>query len=133
MTDWQSPFAVLLTQAEGMSVIHETVFEDRFGYVEQLKAMGAVIEVYDTCLGGSPCRFAATAARHSAVIRGPTRLQGARLRMPDLRAGFTVLIAAIAAEGESVLLDVDHIDRGYEQIDESLRQLGASIERIDGN
>lgn len=133
MTDWQSPFAVLLTQAEGMSVIHETVFEDRFGYVEQLKAMGAVIEVYDTCLGGSPCRFAATAARHSAVIRGPTRLQGARLGVPDLRAGFTVLIAAIAAEGESVLLDVDHIDRGYEQIDESLRQLGASIERIDGN
>ncbi len=131
MTDWQSPCAVLLTQAEGMSVIHETVFEDRFGYVEQLKAMGAVIEVYDTCLGGSPCRFATKGARHSAVIRGPTRLIATELDVPDLRAGFTSLIAAIAAEGRSVLLDVEHIDRGYERIDTSFQELGASIERVE--
>lgn len=129
MTDWQPPFALLLTQAEGMSVVHETVFEDRFGYVDQLRQMGAVIEVYDACLGGSACRFAARGCRHSAVIRGPTPLRAARLQVPDLRAGITELIAAMAAEGESVLLGVEHIDRGYERIDESFRQLGARIER----
>ena len=93
--------------------------------------MGAVIEVYDTCLGGSPCRFATKGARHSAVIRGPTRLIAAELDVPDLRAGFTSLIAAIAAEGRSVLLDVEHIDRGYERIDTSFQELGASIERVE--
>jgi UDP-N-acetylglucosamine 1-carboxyvinyltransferase len=112
-----------------MSVVHETVFEDRLGYVDQLRSMGAVIEVYDTCLGGSPCRFAARGCRHSAVIRGPTALHSASLAIPDLRAGFTELIAAMAAHGESVLHNVEHIDRGYERIDESFRQLGASIER----
>jgi UDP-N-acetylglucosamine 1-carboxyvinyltransferase len=129
MTDWQPSFVILLTQARGMSVVHETVFEDRFGYVDQLRQMGADIEIYDACLGGSPCRFAARACKHSAVIRGPTRLQGARLETPDLRAGFTELIAAVAASGESVLRGVEHIDRGYERIDASFRQLGAVIQR----
>jgi len=129
MTDWQPPFVVLLTQADGMSVVHETVFEDRFGYVTQLRQLGADIEVYDACLGGSACRFAARGCKHSAVIRGPTALRGARMQVPDLRAGFTQLIAAVAAKGDSVLLGVEHIDRGYERIDESFRRLGASIER----
>jgi UDP-N-acetylglucosamine 1-carboxyvinyltransferase len=129
MTDWQPPFVVLLTQATGMSVLHETVFEDRFGYVEQLKQMGADIEVYDSCLGGTRCRFAEKGFRHSAVIRGPTRLRGADLEIPDLRAGFTQLIAAIAAEGDSRLTGVEQIDRGYERIDETLRTLGAAIGR----
>ena len=129
MTDWQPPFVVLLTQAEGMSVIHETVFENRFGYVDQLRTMGADIEVYDTCLGGGGCRFAARGHKHSAVVKGPIGLQGAHLEVPDLRAGFTQLIAAIAARGESVLSGIEHIDRGYERIDDTLRQLGASIER----
>ena len=132
MTDWQPPFVVLLTQAAGMSVIHETVFEDRFGYVEELKRMGADIEIYDSCLGGTQCRFTEKGYRHSAVIRGPTRLKGADLEIPDLRAGFTQLIAAVAADGESRLSGVEHIDRGYEQIDETLRSLGASIERKNG-
>ncbi|MEE2709880.1 MAG: UDP-N-acetylglucosamine 1-carboxyvinyltransferase [Gemmatimonadota bacterium] len=129
MTDWQPPFVVLLTQAEGMSVIHETVFENRFGYVNQLREMGADIEVYDACLGGSGCRFAARGHRHSAVVRGPTPLKGSNLEVPDLRAGFTQLIAATAAQGKSVLMGVEHIDRGYEHIDDTLRHLGASIER----
>jgi len=131
MTDWQPPFVVLLTQASGMSVIHETVFEDRFGFVEQLKEMGADIEIYDTCLGGTRCRFAEKGYRHSAVIRGPARLRGTDLEIPDLRAGFTQLIAAIAADGESRLTGVEQIDRGYEDIDETLRALGASIERCE--
>jgi len=129
MTDWQPPFAVLLTQAEGMSVIHETVFEDRFVYVSELQKMGADIELYDTCLGGHDCRFGARGHRHSAVIRGPAMLQGAEITIPDLRAGFTYLIAAVLAQGRSVIHGVEELDRGYEEIDQSLRQMGAEIER----
>ena len=129
MTDWQPPFAVLLTQAEGMSVIHETVFEDRFVYVSELQKMGADIELYDTCLGGSECRFGASGYRHSAVVKGPTALRGAEISVPDLRAGFTYLIAAVCAAGRSVIRGVEELDRGYEEIDKSLRDLGAAIER----
>ena len=129
MTDWQPPFAVLLTQAEGMSVIHETVFEDRFGYITELQKMGAGIELYDTCLGGGRCRFSSTGSRHSAVIRGPTQLKGSQITIPDLRAGFTYLIAAVLADGRSIISGVEELDRGYEEIDQSLRQLGAHIER----
>jgi UDP-N-acetylglucosamine 1-carboxyvinyltransferase len=129
MTDWQPPFAVLLTQAEGMSVIHETVFEDRFVYVSELQKMGADIELYDTCLGGSECRFGAMGHRHSAVVKGPTPLRGTEISVPDLRAGFTYLIAAVCAEGRSIISGVEELDRGYEEIDKSLRQLGAAIER----
>ena len=129
MTDWQPPFVVLLTQAQGMSVLHETVFEDRFGYVAHLRRMGADVETYDACLGGSLCRFASKGYRHSAVVRGPTPLSGAAVEVPDLRAGFTQLIAATAASGESRLRGVEHVDRGYERIDETFRELGASIER----
>ncbi|MBT4980795.1 MAG: UDP-N-acetylglucosamine 1-carboxyvinyltransferase [Gemmatimonadetes bacterium] len=129
MTDWQPPFAVLLTQAEGMSVIHETVFEDRFVYISELQKMGADIEIYDTCLGGGDCRFGAMGHSHSAVIKGPTALRGAEISVPDLRAGFTYLIAAVCAEGRSVIRGVEELDRGYEDIDKSLRELGAQIER----
>jgi len=129
MTDWQPTFAVLLTQAEGMSVIHETVFEDRFVYISELQKMGADIELYDTCLGGGECRFAAKGHRHSAVVKGPTSLHGAEISVPDLRAGFTYLIAAICAEGRSMIRGVEELDRGYEEIDRSLCALGAAIER----
>jgi len=129
MTDWQPPFAVLLTQAEGMSVIHETVFEDRFVYVSELQKMGADIELYDTCLGGSECRFGAQGHRHSAVVKGPTALRGAEISVPDLRAGFTYLIAAVCAAGRSVISGVEELDRGYEEIDKNLSDLGAAIER----
>ena len=129
MTDWQPPLAILLLQAEGMSVIHETVFEDRFVYVDQLKKMGADVELYDTCLGNGDCRFRASAHRHSVVIRGPTRLRGACLDIPDLRAGFCHLIAAVVADGESRLRGVEQLDRGYERIDQLLAGLGADIRR----
>ncbi len=131
MTDWQPPFALLLTQADGMSVVHETVFEDRFVYIHELQKMGADIEIYDTCLGGHSCRFAASGHRHSAIIRGPATLSGAEIDIPDLRAGFTYLIAAVLAEGRSVIRGVEELDRGYERIDESLRSLGARIERVE--
>ncbi len=129
MTDWQPPFVVLLTQAEGMSVVHETVFESRFGYVDELNKMGADIALYDTCLGGQSCRFRSSNYRHSAVIKGPARLRAARISVPDLRAGFTYLIAAILAEGKSVIDGIEHIERGYEDLENVLKQLGAGIDR----
>lgn len=130
MTDWQPPFVVLLTQAGGMSVVHETVFESRFGYVAELNKMGADIALYDTCLGGLSCRFRSSNYRHSCVIKGPARLRAARISVPDLRAGFTYLIAAILADGKSVIDGIEHIERGYEDLENSLRQLGADITRV---
>ncbi|NLW87425.1 MAG: UDP-N-acetylglucosamine 1-carboxyvinyltransferase [Planctomycetes bacterium] len=133
MTDWQPPFVILLTQAHGISVVHETVFEDRFGYVKELQRMGADVGLYDTCLGRLPCRFASSNYKHSCVIKGPTRLHGADVSIPDLRAGFTYLIAAILAEGTSVIDGVHHLDRGYESIDKTLCALGAKITRRCGS
>lgn len=130
MTDWQQPFSVVLTQAEGESVIHETVFEDRFGYVKDLNRMGALITVSDECPEGKPCRFSGHTFNHTARLRGRTPLRGSEMRMTDVRAGMAHIIAALAAEGESVISGVEHLDRGYERIDERLRALGADITRI---
>lgn len=129
MTDWQQPFVILLTQAKGISIVHETVYEERFGYVSELQKMGAEIELYDTCLGGLQCRFANTHYFHSAVIKGPTPLHSAEINVPDLRAGFSYLIAGVIAKGESVVNGAIYIDRGYEEIDVKLRALGADIKR----
>lgn len=129
MTDWQQPVCILLTQARGKSIIHETVYEDRFGYIKDLKRMGANIEVSDECPTGSRCRFFGKTLNHSAKITGPTRLRGGEITMTDIRAGMAHLIAALSAEGESVVSGVEHLDRGYERIDERLRALGADIKR----
>jgi len=130
MTDWQQPFAVLLTQSKGQSVIHETIYEDRFGYTEDLNLIGADIKVVAKCLGDLPCRFQDSSYFHSAVINGPTRLKGGKLQVKDLRSGIAHLIAALIAESSSEVEGVEEIDRGYKQIDERLRQLGADIQRI---
>jgi UDP-N-acetylglucosamine 1-carboxyvinyltransferase len=129
MTDWQPPLIVLMTQADGMSVLHETVYEDRLGYVEALKAMGGEIELFDTCLGGPACRFHDSSAVHSAVVRGVSKLQGAEVTIPDVRAGFSSVIAAAAAEGPSVLHGIHHLERGYNQPFETLVSLGLRLER----
>ena len=130
MTDWQQPFVILMTQATGLSIVHETVYEERFGYVSELKKMGAEIELYNTCLGGLQCRFANTYYYHSAVIKGPTPFHSAEINVPDLRAGFSYLIAGVIAKGESLVNGAIYIDRGYEEIDEKLRNLGAEIKRV---
>lgn len=129
-TDWQQPLAVLLTQAKGSSVIHETVYEDRFGYTADLRAMGAEIEVVTRCLGDLPCRYQGKMYPHSAIIHGPTPLKSAGLRMRDIRAGMAHIIAALIASGESEITGVEHIDRGYENIDERIKMLGADIRRV---
>jgi UDP-N-acetylglucosamine 1-carboxyvinyltransferase len=133
MTDWQQPWALLMTQANGLSVIHETVYEDRFGYVKELQKMGAQIQLYNSCLGGAECRFTTLAHPHSAVIFGPTQLTGATINIPDLRAGFVYLIAAAIAKGESLITGIHHVERGYERIQAKLEQLGVTIERLSIN
>ncbi|HEX8345971.1 MAG TPA: UDP-N-acetylglucosamine 1-carboxyvinyltransferase, partial [Actinoplanes sp.] len=92
--------------------------------------MGATIQVYRDCLGGTPCRFGRRNFKHSAVIAGPSKLHAADLVIPDLRAGFSHLIAALAAEGTSRVYGVDLIDRGYEDFEGKLAALGAHVERL---
>lgn len=127
MTDWQQPLVVALTQASGLSIIHETVYENRFGFTEALRGMGANISVYRECLGGLECRFGRQNFYHSAVIQGPTKLRAADIEVPDLRGGFSHLIAALAAEGTSHVAGIDLINRGYESFTDKLTALGADV------
>lgn len=114
-TDLQSPYTVLMTQAEGSSIIHETIYDRRLLFVDMLSQMGADIIMCDP---------------HRVVINGPTKLRGMRLESPDLRAGIALLIAALTAEGKTEIDNIYQIDRGYEKIDERLKNIGAKIERI---
>ena len=127
MTDWQQPLVVALTKAEGVSIVHETVYEQRFGFVDALVEMGATIQVHRECLGGQACRFGQRNFNHSAVIAGPTRLHGADIVVPELRGGFSHLIAALSAEGTSTVSNVGIISRGYENFIAKLQQLGADF------
>lgn len=137
MTDWQAPWAMLMTQAKGVSSIHETVFESRFSYVRELVKMGAKIEFYDP-LVINPQDFYnfnwsdRQPDTHQAIkISGPTKLHNAIVNIDDLRAGATLLLAALSAQGTSYIYGVEQIDRGYEKIEEKLRTLGAKIKRVE--
>ncbi len=129
MTDWQQPFVMLLTQAAGVSIIHETVFEDRFGYTDALKNMGANIQLHSDCLGSKPCRYQHQNFKHSCIVSGPTPLNAANITIPDLRAGFSYILATLMAEGRSYVTGIEHIERGYENIIKKLTDLGADITR----
>ncbi len=131
MTDWQQPFTILLTQSRGMSVVHETIYEDRFGYTSALAGMGAHIGLYTKCLGEVPCRFREKEHMHSCVVSGPTPLTATELNIPDIRAGCSYILAALCAEGTSKVYGIEHIERGYERLDQKLRTLGAHIERVE--
>jgi UDP-N-acetylglucosamine 1-carboxyvinyltransferase len=115
-TDLQPPYTLLMTQAKGISLIHETIFEGRLFFTDQLNTMGAAIVMCDP---------------HRVVISGPTGLYGKTLTSPDLRAGITMVLAGMIAFGETTIENIYQIDRGYENIDERLNSLGASIERVD--
>jgi UDP-N-acetylglucosamine 1-carboxyvinyltransferase len=112
-TDLHAPMAALLTQAQGVSIIHERVFDNRMLYVGELRKMGA--EIVNT---GS-----------SAIVSGPTKLHGTSVRALDVRAGAAVLLAALAAEGTTYIEETAHLDRGYAHLDTKLRALGAQLER----
>jgi UDP-N-acetylglucosamine 1-carboxyvinyltransferase len=113
-TDLQPPAVVLLTVPNGLSVITENVFDGRYNHVDELKRMGAQIKVEG----------------RTALVEGGNKLTGAPISAPDLRSGAALLIAALIADGESIISEVEHIDRGYENFEEKLIQLGASIKRI---
>ncbi|WP_347040017.1 UDP-N-acetylglucosamine 1-carboxyvinyltransferase [Glutamicibacter halophytocola] len=128
MTDWQQPLVVALTQAKGVSVIHETVYENRFGFTDALVRMGSTVQVHTDCLGSTPCRFGQRNFKHSAVVVGPAKLTGADIDVPDLRGGFSHLIAALAAEGTSRVTGIEIINRGYEHFMDKPQSLGANVE-----
>ena len=130
MTDWQPPLVVLCTRATGMSVVHETLFEDRLGYIEALQSMQAEVELFEQCLVGDPCRFQETGALHSALVRGMSPLEGAEVEMPDIRAAFAYVIAAAAASGPSILHGVHHLERGYDHVFDKFSELGLGINQL---
>jgi len=113
-SDLQAPMAVLLTQAEGLSRVMERVFDNRLLYVDELRAMGARIDTRDNT---------------TAIISGPTPLRGTKVNALDIRAGAAVILAGLAADGQTEVSNIHHVERGYERIDEKLRALGAEIER----
>lgn len=116
--DLTSIALVLATQARGTVLIHEWMYESRLYWVDRLLSMGARVVVCDP---------------HRAIVVGPSRLSGQRLSGPDIRAGMALLIAALAAEGESVIHNAHHIDRGYQNIEQRLRSLGAEIRRVESS
>ncbi len=115
-TDLQAPFGALLTQSKGVSKVFETLFEGRLSYLFELEKMGAHVELLNP---------------HQALIIGPTKLVGKPVSSCDIRAGATMVLAALAAKGETIISDIKYIDRGYERLDEKLRLLGADIEKVD--
>lgn len=130
-TDWQQPFAVLLTQADGISIIHETVYENRFGFLRALDAFGAKTQLTTACLGGLHCRFRDTKHEHSAILMGPTPLKSAdQIAIPDLRAGLAYVIAAAVAEGTTRITGIHYLERGYGDVEAKLRALGLSVKRV---
>jgi UDP-N-acetylglucosamine 1-carboxyvinyltransferase len=127
ITDWQPPFSVLMTQAVGASVLHETVHEQQVEYLENLKKMGANIQLFKECMGNNECRFKNKDIVHSAIINGPTKLKSVDLNILDARSGTACIIAALIAEGESKITGVELLERGYEKLAEKLISLGADI------
>jgi len=113
-TDLQAPFGVLATQCKGTSLIHDPMYEGRMGYVKELQKMGANATICDP---------------HRVLVTGPTPLFGQEIKSLDLRAGATMVIAGLVAKGETIINDAEILDRGYENLDERLRKLGANIIR----
>jgi len=114
-TDLQPQISVLLTQAEGKSLVHDPLYENRFQHLQELRKMGADIEITDP---------------HRALIFGKRKLSGNKLNASDIRAGAALVLAALAAKGKSEILGIEQIDRGYENFDQKLKKLGARIERV---
>jgi UDP-N-acetylglucosamine 1-carboxyvinyltransferase len=113
--DLTSIAVVVATQCDGMVLVFEKLFESRLFFVDKLVGLGARLLLCDP---------------HRVVVAGPSKLRGGMVESPDIRAGMAMLLAALAAEGESTIHNIGQIDRGYERIDERLRALGARIERV---
>jgi UDP-N-acetylglucosamine 1-carboxyvinyltransferase len=114
-TDLQPPTAVFLTQANGRSRVRETIYEDRLEWLSELRKMGARVEIRGP---------------HEAIVDGPAPLRGATVEISDLRAGASLILAALAADGTSSIGGAHHVQRGYENIEAKFLDLGARIERV---
>jgi UDP-N-acetylglucosamine 1-carboxyvinyltransferase len=114
-TDVQAPFGILATQSEGETLIHDTLYEGRFNYIQEICKMGGQAKILDS---------------HRAIISGPVALKGKSIVSYDLRAGASLIIAALMAEGKTIIKDIYQVDRGYEKIEERLSKLGADIKRV---
>jgi UDP-N-acetylglucosamine 1-carboxyvinyltransferase len=115
-TDLQPPFTLLMTQAAGSSLIHDSIFESRLVFTDALNLMGANIAMNDP---------------HRVTVNGPAKLHGRKIASPDLRAGITLVLAGLIAQGKTRIDNIYQIDRGYEKIEERLQKLGADIKRIN--
>ncbi len=130
-TDWQQPFAILLSQANGISIIHETVHENRFGYLKALDTLGAKTQLTTHCLGGTYCRYRESNFEHSAIIIGPTPFTAVdQIATPDLRAGLAYVIAAAVARGTTQVTGAELVERGYGDIVPRLAAMNLQIERV---
>ncbi|HVF68937.1 MAG TPA: UDP-N-acetylglucosamine 1-carboxyvinyltransferase [Xanthomonadales bacterium] len=136
LTDWQALWGVLMTQADGESIIHETVFESKLGYIKDLKRMGARAKLFNPEVKNpektynfnleddGPGNF------HAVKITGPKKLHNAVMTTLDIRAGAAVVLAALCAKGTSVIFGIEKLDRGYEKFEKRLYDLGANIKRV---
>ncbi len=137
LTDWQAPWAVLMTQATGTAIVHETVFENKLGYIHDLKKMGANTILFNPDVKDPETLYNFNLADdkpeyfHAVEIKGPTPLHNAVMTTLDIRAGAAVVLAALAATGTSIIYGVEKLDRGYEALEKRLAKLGADIERAN--
>lgn len=134
MTDWQGPWSIFMTQAAGVSTIHETIYENRFAYVSELRKMGAKLKFFTPQVEDASDFYnfnfeneTHDYSKQGLKIYGPVKLHNAVVDIPDLRAGATLVIAALIAKGTSIMYGYEHIERGYEAFDERLKSLGAQI------
>jgi UDP-N-acetylglucosamine 1-carboxyvinyltransferase len=138
MTDWMALWSILMTQTNGESVVHETIFENRFAFIKELQKMGAKIELFNPQVANPDTvyNFNLEDDRpeylHAARIFGPTPLKATQEEIADLRAGASLILASLIAQGESELTGIEHVDRGYENLDGRLCSLGAKIKRVNG-
>jgi UDP-N-acetylglucosamine 1-carboxyvinyltransferase len=136
MTDWQGPWALLMTQANGESIIHETIYENRFMYVTELQKMGAKLQMFSPDVDDPQELYNFNydnkkTYKQGLKITGKSALHNAVLNMYDLRAGATVVIASLIAQGESTIYGIEIVERGYENFHERLQKLGAKIELLE--
>ncbi len=136
MSDWHPLLTTLLTQAQGKSIIHEKVFDSRFAYVNELREMGAKIVLFNPKVSNPKKVYNFNWVdddlnKHAAKIYGPTQLKGIHVQVSDVRAGATLVQAALMAKGQTSIFGVEHIERGYENLVERLKLLGANIKSID--
>lgn len=136
MTDWMAIWMILMTQTKGECIVHETIFENRFAFTEGLKRMGAKIELFNPVVPNPDEIYNFNLSDdkseyfHAAKVIGPTTLYGLNQEITDVRAGASLILASLIARGESELTGVEHVDRGYENLDGRLCSLGANIKRI---